>query len=449
MTQPAPSVPPAPPAPSVPPGITHVLVGYSPVMLAKLDAALPENSVLVVEEPAVVAARGINDLARTHRCVGGLLTAPSQDEEHPERTVATVPRPPHVRAVVPVVEYGVVAAAALAEAWGLPGAGPKAARALRDKALLRATVAGTDLAQPAWAPARRHQDVDAFRAAHGGACVLKPANRQASLGVQVLDAADDTAAAWAHTTTADEASLRAAYPDAARYLVEQRLYGPEVSVEAVVHEGLLGFTNITAKTVQDSRHPVETGHTLPAGLPEPQAAALRGAVAVLVAATGFRSGVLHSEWILHEGRPHLVECAGRLPGGGITALIDLAYDTDILAALLAVLDGSDTGHGPGAGGAVPLPPLTAVRGAAVRFLRAAAGQVADVRGAEPARLAPGVHELHLAVAPGHTVHTVTSSWQRAGYVIATGPDAAAAARNAEAAAALVTIETTPAPGGGR
>ncbi|MBW5481879.1 ATP-grasp domain-containing protein [Streptomyces bambusae] len=423
-----------------PSGITHVLVGYSPVMLGKLDAALPADSVLVVEEPAVIAARGINDLADKHRCVGALLAAPSQDEEHPERVVAAVPRPPGVRAVVPVVEYGVVAAAALAEAWGLPGAGPKAARVLRDKALLRATVAAsTDLAQPAWADARRPQDVDAFRARHGGACVLKPANRQASLGVQLLDAGDDTAAAWAHTTTADEAALHAGYPDAARFLVEQRLHGPEVSVEAVVHEGAVGFTNITAKSVQDSRHPVEMGHALPAALPGEVADALRDAMGALVAATGFRSGVLHAEWILQGGRPHLVECAGRLPGGGITVLIDLAYDTDILALLLGVLDARQPV-------AAPLRP--AVGAAAVRFLSAPAGLVTDVRGAADARTAPGVHELHLSVAPGHTLEAVTSSWQRAGFVIATGADAAEAARRAEHAAGLLTLTTATATGTG-
>ncbi|WP_330329213.1 ATP-grasp domain-containing protein [Streptomyces sp. NBC_00536] len=418
--------------------ITHVLVGYSPVMLGKLDVLLPENSVLVVEEPSVIAARGIDGLAGTHRCVGALLGAPSQDEEHPHRIVAAVPRPPGVRAVVPVVEYGVVGAAALAEAWGLPGAGPKAARVLRDKARLRAAVDGTDLDQPAWQLARSPEDVNAFRARYGGACVLKPAGRQASLGVRLLGPDDDTAAAWAHTTTADEPSLRAGYRDAARYLVEQRLYGPEVSVEAVVHEGIVGFTNITAKMVQDSRHPVETGHTVPAALPAAQADALRGAVAVLVSATGFRSGVLHSEWILDGGRPHLVECAARLPGGGITALIDLAYGMDILSALLGVLDGS-----------APTPQRPPVLGAAVRFLIAPVGPVGAVEGVEAARRAFGVEEVHVAVAPGDVVPAVTSSWERAGYVIASGTDAAAAARNAERAAALVSVRTAPRGGGAR
>lgn len=421
-----------PARPEMPGTVTHVLVGYSPVMLGKLDTLLPAGSVCVLEEPAVIRARGIADLADRHACVAALLPAPTQDEADPDRITRVVPRPPAVRAVVPVVEYAVVAAAVLAEEWGLPGASPKAALILRDKALLRATLAGTDLAQPGWAVAEGPADVAAFRAAHGGEAVLKPANRQASLGVQVLGPEDDAQAAWVHTTCAVEPTLRARYPAPARFLVEQRLRGPEVSVEAVVHEGTIGFTNITAKTLQDSRHPVETGHTVPAGLPAATEDVLRRSLARLVQAVGFRSGILHSEWILAEedGRPHLIECAGRMPGGGITVLIDLAYGTDILRGLLRVLEGRG-----------PVEPLPARQGAAVRFLTPPPGRVRAVSGCDRARAAEGVHELHLAVAPGATVRAVTSSWERAGFVIATGTDGRAAARHAEHAVALIDVTT--------
>ncbi|MFE2458106.1 ATP-grasp domain-containing protein [Streptomyces sp. NPDC059402] len=429
----------APERPELPGTVTHVLVGYSPVMLAKLDTMLPADSVAVLEEPAVIEARDIAGLADRHACVAALLPAPTQDEERPERLTGLVPRPPRVRVVVPVVEYAVVAAAALAEEWGLPGAGTKAALVLRDKGLLRAALADTSVAQPAWAVAEGPEDVAAFRTAHGGEAVLKPANRQASLGVRVLGAEDDVPAAWAHTTGADEPTLRARYAGTARHLVEQRLRGPEVSVEAIVHQGVVGFTNITAKTVQDSRHPVETGHTVPAALPAGTEDALRRSLTVLAETVGFRSGILHSEWILAEddGRPHLVECAGRMPGGGITVLIDLAYDTDILGELLRVLE--DRG---------PAEPLTARRGAAVRFLLPAPGRVEAVTGVERARAAEGVRELHVGVGPGATVRPVTSSWERAGLVIATGPDGRAAARNAETAVALIDVRTAEAPAAG-
>ncbi|MEV7200177.1 ATP-grasp domain-containing protein [Streptomyces griseoluteus] len=417
--------------------VTHVLVGYSPVMLGKLDGLLPVGSVLVLEEPDVIEARGLAGLSDRHACVAALLPAPTQDEAHPERLVRAVPRPPQVRAVVPVVEYGVVTAAALAEEWGLPGAGVKAAHLLRDKGLLRAALTGTGTLQPDWAPATGPETVAAFRAAHGGEAVLKPAGRQASLGVQLLGPDDDVTAAWAHTTTADEPTLRARHREPARCLVEQRLHGPEVSVEAVVHEGVAGFLNVTAKTVSDSRYPVETGHTVPAPLAEDTEAELRRSLVRLAQSIGFRSGILHSEWLLAgpDARPHLIECAGRMPGGGITVLIDEAYGTDILSCLLRVLEGRG-----------PVEPRPALRGAAVRFLTPPPGRVARVSGAERAREAEGVHAVHLGVEPGAVVRPVTSSWERAGFVIATAEEGPAAARRlAERAAALIDIVTEPEP----
>jgi len=410
--------------------VTHVLVGYGAWILPELEERLPERSVLILEEPSVVEARGAREMAARFRCVAELLEAPTQDEEHPERIVAALPRPPRVRAVIPAVEYGVVSAAALAEAWGVPGAGLAAARVFRDKALLRTVAGKAGLAQPEWAGVQGPDEVERFRAEHGAACVIKPANRQASLGVQLLDPEDDAHALWAHTAGASETRQRASYEGADRYLVEQRIYGPEVSVEALVHQGAVGFRNITAKTVQGSRYPVELAHTVPADLPAATEAALYEAVQVLASAAGFENGVLHAEWLLADGGPYLVECAARLPGDGIPGLIDLAYGGNFVADLLGILEGRG-----------PVVARDAVAGAAVRFLSAPPGVVEAVDGEEEARQAKGVHQVHLNVAPGATVRPTTSSWERAGQLIATGADGTEAARNAEAAAGLLTFRS--------
>lgn len=408
--------------------ITHVLVGYGAWILPELEERLPERSVLILEEPGVIEARGARRLAARFRCVAELLEAPTQDEEHPERIVATLARPPRVRAVLPAVEYGVVTAAGLAEAWGLPGAGLAAARVFRDKALLRTVAGEAGLAQPKWADVRGPEEVEHFRAEHGAACVLKPANRQASLGVQLLDPEDNAYALWAHTAGASETRQRARYEGADRFLVEQRMYGPEVSVEALVHQGVVGFRNITSKTVQGSRYPVELAHTVPAELPSATEAALHEAVQLLASAAGFENGVLHAEWILGDGGPYLVECAARLPGDGITVLIDLAYGGNFVADLLGILE--DQG---------PAAERDPVAGAAVRFLSAPPGVVEAIHGEDQARQAKGVHQVHLNIAPGDTVRPTISSWERVGQLIATGADGAEAAHNAEAAAGCLTF----------
>ncbi|MGW0558688.1 ATP-grasp domain-containing protein [Streptomyces sp. NPDC002926] len=402
-------------------------------MISELDQLLPEASVLVLEESHIIEARRVHLTASRHPCVAEVRAAPTQDERHAGLLARTVARPLNVCAVLPGVEYGVVAAAALADAWGLPGSGVPAARALRDKLELRRLAAAHSIAQPTFAEATGPKDVEAMRERHGGECVLKPANRQASLGVVLLGPDDDSEDAWRHSVTAGEPRLYIDYPDTARYLVEERLHGPEVSVEALVHRGTIGFFNITAKDVLPGRHPVEVGHTVPAPA-DGQESALRAATEALVDAIGFSTGTLHAEWVLTRGRPHLIECAGRLPGDRIRTLIDLAYGgSGILTGLLGLLAGEG-----------PVPPRPALRGAAIRFLPMPTVDGTDavvhsVTGVDEVRRTSDIETVEISAAEGTPVSETTNSWQRAGYVVATGPGPAEAAATARAAASLVTI----------
>ncbi|MEU8779618.1 ATP-grasp domain-containing protein [Streptomyces sp. NPDC048606] len=413
--------------------VTHVAVGLSVALLADLERLLPARSVLVVDEPDTVRARQGRERIAGFTCVAGLVEAPTQDEAGAERLAALIRRPQRLRVVVPALEYGVVTAAALAEAWNVHGAGVGAARLLRDKSRLRSAAAGHGIDQPDWEVAESVGAVEEFRARHGGRCVVKPANRQASLGVRLLEAGSDARAAWAATTSADEARQRARNALPPKYLVEQRLEGPEFSVEALVLDGRTEFSNITAKSVQYGDSPVELGHVAPAALPAEVAEQLAAATRRLLAATGFRTGVVHAEWILHDGRPHLVECAGRLPGDGIGQLINLSHGCDLTKDYLRVLEGR-----------LPLVSGGAARAAAVRFLTAGPGLVTAVDGVEEAGRAPGVVESEVTVEPGATVGAVASSWDRLGHVIATGATPEEAAARAVHGAGLIRV-TTEAP----
>ncbi|MEV2247264.1 ATP-grasp domain-containing protein [Streptomyces sp. NPDC049970] len=411
------------------PGISHVVLGFSVGLLNQLERVLPPGSVLVVEEPAMCAARDVAAQLKRFRCAVGMVEAPVQDEANAARLAGHVDRPAAVRAVLPGLEYTVVAAAELAEAWGLPNGSPRAVRAFRDKSLLRERVERQGIAQPDWVRVDGPQDVARFRDAHGGECVLKPTHLQGSVGIQLLGSGDDTAEAWRRTASADEAHLRTERAGAARYVAEEWLHGDELSVEALVHEGRVVFLNTTETQLYPGAHPVERGHVVPAaaeGVP-----AAEKAMHTLVAATGFRSGILHAEWILRDGTPHLLECAARLPGDYIPLLIALAYDSDLVRGLLDVLEGRP-----------PTMAATPVRGAAVRFLDAVPGTVREIRGLDAARALPGVVDIWMSVEPGGSVVPLTSSWSRAGEAVALGSDRAEAAANALAAASAVEIVTT-------
>ncbi|WP_164545279.1 ATP-grasp domain-containing protein [Antribacter gilvus] len=409
-----------------------VTSGFSKGLLADLDKLVPAGSVVVLEERDVIVVREVERRAAKHPCVAEVRAVPIQDEDAIESATAGVERPSTLRAVIPAVEYGVVAAAALAERWCLPGAGLHAARRLRDKRLLRRAAEAAGISQPAWREVRDAEDLAGFRTTRD-ACVLKPANRQASLGVLRLGAEDDTVAAWTVASAVEEPRARASSAPPTAYMVEELLVGPEVSVEALVVAGSVTFANVTAKAVAEGRHPVETGHLVPAPLPTEVGRRLRAAMTSLVRAVGFRDGVLHAEWILVDGsRPHLVECAGRLPGDGIDTLIDLAYGGSLLADYLAVLGGEPR---PERGG-----PL---RAAAVAYVCPVPGTV--VRVGEPSAVLrrDGVVAAELTVAPGDKVQPLSSSWDRVGHVVVVAETPQGALADARARAAELAVETVP------
>lgn len=411
--------------------IQYAFIGYSRAIMRDLDRLLPAGSVVIVEEPHVISARNVLEETRDIACVGSVVSAPTQSEAAIEQLGDIIGRPPHIRAVVPTVEYGVAAAAALAEAWKLPGATVRAARVLRNKLRLRETAAAEGIPQPHWSEVTGPDEVASFRDAHGGRCVLKPANRQASLGVQLLEATDDIESAWKHTVDADEPRIRARNLNDAQYIAEERLSGSEVSVEALVRNGTVVFLNITDKDVAGGRYPVELGHTVPAPLPEPMQERLRELTHSLVRGVGFSDGIVHAEWIVVDERPHLIECAGRMPGDYINTLIGLAYDCDVFEDLLNLLVKDRT----------ELPERTVVRAASIRFLTAPAGTVTEVANEN----APEAYEdLRIGVEIGDTVGELTNSWGRLGHVIATEKQPIAAADRARELLAKITISTEPA-----
>ena len=409
--------------------ITHAVAGFGGI-LGPLDHVLPAGSVLVVEEPELIAARGLRDRIGDHPCLGMLVPGHIHAEDDPAGLIQAIERPESLRAVIPANEYGVVAGARLAHAWRVPGAGVKAALAFRDKARLRMTAHGHGIAQPAWQLVEDPEAVAEFRDRAGGECVLKPANRQASLGVSLIGPNDSIHDAWQHAASVDESSMRTGYMPHPRMLVEQRVHGPEVSVEALVSAGQVVFQNVTAKLVQAGPYPVEIGQSLPAQLPAELMSALSQALRRLVRATGYGTGVLHSEWILADGGPYLVECAARMPGDNIKDLIDLAYGGDLIADYVRVLEGADPGR-----------PPDPKRGAAVRFLSQGSGVVAEVTGLDLVTVAAGVQEVIVTAEVGGRIHRPRSSWQRAGHVMVTGTDGTQAAALADDLARLIRIVT--------
>jgi biotin carboxylase len=260
--------------------------------------------------------------------------------------------------------------------------------------------------------------------------ILKPADRQGSVGAVILRDPAGLDRAWAASQLRDEGVLVPDRAPSARTLVEELVVGPEYSVEALVREGRILFANVTAKELFPGPHPVERAHTVPAPLAPDETERLVAETGRVLAATGFRTGIVHCEWIRAADGPVLVECAGRFAGDGIIDLVCRAWGFDIVAAYHALMRGEDPG----------VLPTRPSKTASVRFLGGRDGILVDVA-VEPGAMAQeGVVAHHVSVQPGARTFVPAMSWHRLASVTVEASDPEAARVLAERALAGIRLD---------
>jgi len=407
-----------------------ILVGFVSA-LKVLAEFLPEKSLIIIEEPDVVRKRDVRGHIADSPLVRELIEWEYQLPGAADALLATRPDLT-ASAVVPLVEYATPCAARLAERLGTPGPGLGAAELLRDKSLLRKVTSAAGVPNPVSEEVASPEEVIRFMTALDGPVVLKPANRQGAVGTQVVTDPSTVVEVWASCVRHDEGIFVPDRDRAVRMLVEEYVVGHEYSVEMVVRDGSDLFTNVTDKVLYPGPRPIELGHVLPAVISPELAESLRESTLAVLRAVGFGSGFVHCEWIVRDGTPHLVECAGRFPGDGIVEMIERAYGEPIGQHYFSVMRGLEP----------PAMPRTAPQAAAVRFTQVPPGEIVSVDGLEEARELPGVVSFGLGIGVGATVRELRSSWDRVGSVMVLAPTAGEAVRLAEKAMDQVHIVVT-------
>jgi biotin carboxylase len=217
-----------------------------------------------------------------------------------------------VRGVLCIGDLFVEPVGMVADCLNLPGAGAAASRISRNKLAQRTAVPELSPGFQVVTPSERSRVVtDGI----SFPVVVKPVGRFSSLGVRQVVRPEDLVPVL-HT-----------YPEDETVLVESRVVGPEFSVEALVRNGEVFWSAVTAKKTNESGgiYFTEMGHTTPADLPDDDAKALLEANDEVLRRLGFRDGITHAEFRLAEGRrPVLMEVATRVPGDGITFLWHLS-----------------------------------------------------------------------------------------------------------------------------
>lgn len=301
-------------------------------------------------------------------------------------------------------EDSMMAAYETAEELGIAVNSPRSVALLNDKLAMRTLLRDKGISSVRFATARRCHDVAALLADFTLPVVVKPATLSGSRGARLLtDPAE--LPAWAQTL----AALSYDGP----LLVEEYLRGPEFSVETLTVRGEHHVIGVTRKLLGPLPHFVERGHLFP----EPDNVDTRQvaeAAVDLLDIAGYRCGPAHTEVILTDDGPRIVESQARLGGDRIPEIIELAKGFDMKRAMFAALAGRPPRPGP-----------TASVGH-VAYLGFPAGVIRSISGLDAVRELPFVHTLSVPFSAGDVLPVTVNSKTRHGFVILTGADAAQA-----------------------
>lgn len=127
-------------------------------------------------------------------------------------------------------------------------------------------------------------------------------------------------------------------------VVEEYMIGPEVSVETLTVNGECNVIQITDKITTGAPHFVEMGHTQPSQLPENTKQKVAQLAKLANRAIGIINGPSHTEIIVTNEGPKIVELGARLGGDCITMhLVPLSTGVDMVECCIKIALGETPG----------------------------------------------------------------------------------------------------------
>ncbi|MCY7294561.1 ATP-grasp domain-containing protein [Alteromonas sp. a30] len=249
-------------------------------------------------------------------------------------------------------------------------------------------------------------------AEHQCPLMFKPLHGNASSGVSKLSGVEDIEPALVKLRESGFG-----FP----VLVEAYLTGPEFSVEAISEGGQHVIIGITEKLKDDITF-IELGHIFPAQLDEQVEKQINQYVDDVLSALGVTDGPTHTEIILTESGPRIVETHSRAGGDNIFRLMELSTGIDIYQYEARQLAGESILND-------ALENKSIKRTSAVKFIGLGFDQntgFQSVEHLETAREIENVDQLVVIKQPGDALPPMRSSRERAAFAIATGHDSESA-----------------------
>ena len=370
-------------------GLEVVAVDMNPDAIG-FGEDVTKEVISTIDIPAVVEA------AKKH-CVDGVMTLAS---DMPMRTVA-----------------------AISKELGLVGITDDTALKATNKACMREALREYGVPIPKFYKVSDKKEYDAAVEQFSCAFIVKPADNSGSRGIFLID------------DLSDKKVISEAYEYSHKYsrngdvVVEEYMRGPEVSVETLTVDGECHVIQITDKLTTGAPHFVERGHSQPTRHSADIAARIAEVAKMANKAVGITNGPSHTEIIVTEEGPKIVELGARLGGDCITThLVPLSTGVDMVKSCILIALGEK-------------PDITKKfsKGSAIRYFGQKAGTIKSIDGVSDAEKLCGVKQISFVEKVGDTVTEIDSSAARLGFIIAQSDSAENAVSVCEEAMKKITV----------
>jgi biotin carboxylase len=332
-----------------------------------------------------------------------------------------------VTKVVAFVDRYLRCAAAVGRLLGVPAPSEELVRLVHHKPSMRQRLYSACVEQVPYTIARHADDVVAFGEEFGWPVVVKPARGTGSVGVIVLENADQVRQAFLN-------AVRPTRFSGDGVLVEQYLDGEQVSVDAFSEGGDHEVLAIT-KSYSDYPHGTVLGLALPTVFGQTQTVAIHHHIRATLTALGVRDGPTFTQLALTPDGPRVIESHLRLPGDETTAMFQDVSGVEIATLWVKQLLGQRV-----------LPELRTrsrggFRGACAVWLASPdiEGTLLCIEGIDEAAAMPGVVHVERLLAPGDRVHPLRTNWDRGVLIRSRHQEADLAVAAARAAAERIVF----------
>jgi biotin carboxylase len=229
--------------------------------------------------------------------------------------------------------------------------------------------------------------------------ILKPTNMSGSRGVYFCKGEEDIIKFKEYINQ---------YEYNGPFLIEEYLQGNEVSVEAISVNGNHCIVGVTDKLKTPLPYFIEMGHIHPSQINDELKEQVSNLVINFLNVTGYEFGPSHTEVILTEQGPKIVESQARLGGDQIPLLVELATGIDMEAAIFQLLKGES------------LSKATQSKIAMIKYLEYPTGKIRNIYGIEEVKCLSFVESISFPFKIGDQIPHIRDSKSRHGYFIVVG-----------------------------